>query len=309
MRQKSSYHRWMKNSGNNSIQKCCFIRALFICLVVTCTAISDACASSMEKPRLPGVPRAPSQLDDKYMAYMIRTIRRHWYPPKCEWRHHIVRFDMNRDGVVSNIKMVLKAGAKISDAAAQEAITKSSPFVRLSDKVAEPVRVWMRFDLDGGVRIRAGNRVYNYPSSPELKGDNKRDANPPMAQLPDKAYDETHIQSTVNQLNAIASRSNVILNYADLDRLWKIMEKSRLPEESAMLAVWAASQPKFQENDVYDKAFSDCIRELYRAKTKRGAYAIWYIREKLTPTGNADLDADLEMLLDDAERLQQQRKS
>lgn len=97
-----------------------------------------------------------------YMNDMQRRIKRAWFPPKCsDSQCSKVKFKVDRDGYVSDLKMVEHASSRLQDEAALKAVFNAQPFRPLPQGAPSKVDVEFSFDYN----IFTENNAEAYRSS------------------------------------------------------------------------------------------------------------------------------------------------
>jgi len=89
------------------------------------------------------------------MSYLQRKIKQSWFPPiraindsvnRCVIGVVIVRFDLHKDGSVSNLKLYKSSGQVDLDQSGLDAVRKACPFETLPEGAPDPVLIEFKFD-------------------------------------------------------------------------------------------------------------------------------------------------------------------
>jgi len=84
-----------------------------------------------------------------YMIDMQRRIKRAWFPPKCsDSQCAKVKFEVDRDGYVSELQVVEHASSRMQDEAALKAVVNAQPFRPLPPGSPSKVDVEFSFDYN-----------------------------------------------------------------------------------------------------------------------------------------------------------------
>jgi TonB family protein len=93
----------------------------------------------------------------KYMSSIDLTIKANWHPPKRSASNHItVRFDLDRMGGVTNLKVEKSSGDSYADKAALNAIEAASPLPIPPSGSASPLQIEYNFDY----RVHSASRIH-----------------------------------------------------------------------------------------------------------------------------------------------------
>lgn len=94
-----------------------------------------------------------------YMNDMQRRIKRAWFPPKCsDSQGSKVSFKVDRDGYVSDLKVVEHASSRLQDEAALKAVSNAQPFRPLPD--GSPSKVDVEFSFDYNIFTERNNQSF-----------------------------------------------------------------------------------------------------------------------------------------------------
>lgn len=88
-----------------------------------------------------------------YKRGISHRIKRCWYPPK-DGRHPVVRFDLNRNGEVSNLGLSVSSGDKFSDEAALNAVRHAQPFRAIPKELPAPLEAEFNCQIYGNPNSR-----------------------------------------------------------------------------------------------------------------------------------------------------------
>ncbi len=88
-----------------------------------------------------------------YKRGISHRIKRCWYPPK-DGRHPVVRFDLNRNGEVSNLGLSVSSGDKFSDEAALNAVKHAQPFRAIPKELPAPLEAEFNCQIYGNRNSR-----------------------------------------------------------------------------------------------------------------------------------------------------------
>ena len=93
-------------------------------------------------------------LYDPYAVDLQKRIKRAWFPPKgLEDKRVKVVFELNKDGRMTNLRILISSGLQLVDEAARQAVKNAAPFRPLPDGAPNKVSVEFTFDFkafDGG---------------------------------------------------------------------------------------------------------------------------------------------------------------
>jgi TonB family protein len=113
-------------------------------------------APVISPPSAPPEPTAsvpqPTEVDvdfAPYMASMQRRIKRAWFPHRSDVsKHTAVLFKINREGVLSSLRVKRSSGFASEDAAALAAVENAAPFRHLPLGAPESVDIEFTFDYN-----------------------------------------------------------------------------------------------------------------------------------------------------------------
>lgn len=86
-----------------------------------------------------------------YLKEMQRRIKRAWFPPHCcggNYRPPKVLFKVQKNGKLSDLRIVSSSGVAIADQAAITAVINASPFYPLPEGAPAPVDISFTFDYN-----------------------------------------------------------------------------------------------------------------------------------------------------------------
>ncbi len=82
----------------------------------------------------------------QFMADLQRRIKRSWFPPKGPTQKTVLRFSINQNGTMSDLKLQTSSGISTYDQAALTAVKNAAPFRRLPEGAPSSVNVEFTFD-------------------------------------------------------------------------------------------------------------------------------------------------------------------
>jgi TonB family protein len=98
-----------------------------------------------------------------YMADLTRRIKRAWFPPKgMESKTIVVSFKVNKNGQLSDLKLVTSTGPTEAAKAALQAVQNASPFRALPQESGDDIDVQLRFDYNLFSGGGTGGRFRNF---------------------------------------------------------------------------------------------------------------------------------------------------
>ena len=97
-----------------------------------------------------------------YMSTIQRKIKRSWFPPRDDIRNGekrsvVVRFDVHKDGSISNLRLHKSSGQVDFDKSGLDAVLKSCPFEVLPEGAPDPVQIEFQFDWETKLHLPLPN--------------------------------------------------------------------------------------------------------------------------------------------------------
>jgi TonB family protein len=84
-----------------------------------------------------------------YLAAMQRRIKKAWFPPKGnESKRVTLKFDIQRDGSVTNVRLQASSGVQVVDDAAIQAVQNAAPFAPLPKGSPDELDIKFTFDYN-----------------------------------------------------------------------------------------------------------------------------------------------------------------